>query len=233
MWVVLGQSLAVAPATASMGPTSSKPAPSDLRVAASAGGVGEGLDAVMDRYAQGDDRAFGELYRVAAPRVRGFLLRLCGDGALADDLTQETFVRVHRARGAFEPSAAALPWFFAIARNAFVDHRRREQTRRAVSAALPPGDGPAPEPEAPPEARGDEVVAASEMLSLVRDTLDTLTPIQREAFVLVRFEGLSIAEAAQVLGVTEAAVKIRAFRAYEALREAIARRDSPGKRTGK
>jgi RNA polymerase sigma-70 factor (ECF subfamily) len=220
MWVSIGESLAVFPAILPMGDTRSKSFP----FAAHSGRVADALDAVMDRYAQGEDRAFDDLYRAGAPRVRGFLLRLCGDPALADDLTQETFVRVHRARGAFEPSSAALPWFFVIARNAFVDHKRREQTRRGVSAPLPSGDGGAPEAEAPPDARGDEVVAASETLALVKSTLDALTPIQREAFVLIRFEGLSIAEAAQVLGATEAAVKVRAFRAYEALREALDRR---------
>lgn len=183
------------------------------------------IDAVMERYAQGEDRAFDELYRLGAPRVRGFLLRLCGNAALADDLTQETFVRVHRARGAFERASAALPWFFAIARNAFVDHKRREHTRRGVSAPLPPGDGGPPEAEAPLEARGDEVVAAGEVLDLVRSTLDSLSPTQREAFVLLRFEGMSVAEAALVLGATEAAVKVRAFRAYEAVRAALDRRE--------
>lgn len=205
-----------------MGETSAKP-PSFSAAAASAKGDPDGLDATMDRYARGDDGAFDELYRVGGPRVRGFLLRLCGDASLADDLAQEAFVRIHRARGAFERGSAALPWFFAIARNAFVDHKRRERTRRAISAPLPPGEGARPEAEAPPEARGDEVVAASETLDLVRATLDAMTPLQREAFVLVRFEGLSIAEAAQVLGATEAAVKVRAFRAYEALRAALDR----------
>jgi RNA polymerase sigma-70 factor (ECF subfamily) len=222
MWVAIGESPAAFSAVAAMGETNSKPQPFS-GVADGATRARDGLDATMDRYAQGDDRAFDELYRVGAPRVRGFLLRLCGDASLADDLAQEAFVRIHRARGAFEPGAAALPWFFAIARNAFVDHKRREQTRKGVSAPLPPGDGARPEAEAPPDARGDEVVAASEMLDLVRETLDAMTPLQREAFVLVRFEGLSIAEAAQVLGTTEAAVKVRAFRAYEALRAALDR----------
>ncbi len=226
MWVFIGESSAVFPATLPMGDTSSKSFPAAPRtVPAAAGRAPDALDGVMDRYSRGEDRAFDELYRVGAPRVRGFLLRLCGDGSLADDLTQETFVRVHRARGAFERSSAALPWFFAIARNAFVDHKRREKTRRGVSAGLPPGEAGPPEAAAPPDAQGDEVVAATEMLALVQKTLDSLTPIQREAFVLVRFEGLSIAEAAQVLGATEAAVKVRAFRAYEALREAIERRN--------
>ena len=61
------------------------------------------------------------------------------------------------------------------------------------------------------------------MLDVVRDTLERLPMLQREAFVLIRFEGLSVIEAAQILGATEAAVKVRAFRAYEALRAALER----------
>jgi len=57
----------------------------------------------------------------------------------------------------------------------------------------------------------------------VRATLEQMTALQREAFVLIRFEGMSVSQAAQVLGATEAAVKIRAFRAYEALRAALDR----------
>ena len=62
------------------------------------------------RGSRGDDAAFSDLYRQGAPRVRGFLTRLSGDPALADDLTQDTFLRVHRARGNFAAGAAALPW---------------------------------------------------------------------------------------------------------------------------
>jgi RNA polymerase sigma-70 factor (ECF subfamily) len=225
MWAIR-DSFGVFPATVPMGETSTRSTPgTEAADGAARNADGRPLDAAMDRYARGDASAFDALYRVGAPRVRGFLLRLCGDPALADDLTQEAFVRVHRARGAFEPGAAALPWFFAIARNAFVDHRRREHARRGVSAALPAGEGGLAEAEADADARGDEVLAASEMLDVVRATLDSMTALQREAFVLVRFEGLSIAEAAQVLGATEAAVKIRAFRAYEALRAALDRRN--------
>jgi RNA polymerase sigma-70 factor, ECF subfamily len=178
------------------------------------------LSHVMDRYARGEDRAFDELYRLGAPRVRGFLLRLCGDLALADDLMQETFIRVHRARASFAMGAAALPWMLAIARNALRDHARRAQVRPSTRSA----DRAEAEPyqsEAPPDGRGDEVLAGHEMLAVVRGVLQELPVVQREAFVLLRFEGLSVSEAAQVLGATEGAVKVRAFRASEALRAAL------------
>lgn len=186
------------------------------------------LSAVMDRYARGEDPAFDELYRLGAPRVRGFLLRLCGDLALADDLMQETFIRVHRGRGSFAMGAAALPWMLAIARNALRDHARRAQVRPSTRAA-DRNAGEAVQREAPPDARGDEVLAGQEMLEVVRNVLQELPALQREAFVLLRFEGLSVSEAAQVLGTTEGAVKVRAFRASEALRSALdqGRRQEP------
>jgi RNA polymerase sigma-70 factor (ECF subfamily) len=182
------------------------------------------LDGFMERCAAGDARAFDELYRRGAHRIRGFLIRLSGDPALAEDLTQETFVRIHRARGSFEPGAAALPWMFAIARNAFLDHTRREQVRRATR-----NEASAPA-EAALDTQGDAMLAAREMLGVVRRTLETLPLLQREAFVLLRFEGLSVSEAAQILGASESAVKVRAFRAYEALRDALEREtgDRPG-----
>lgn len=177
------------------------------------------LDALMDRYARGEDAAFADLYRQGAPRVRGFLLRLCLDRSLADDLTQETFLRVHTARGRFERGAAALPWILAVARNAFLDSTRRAKVRRDAAAAKTAGQSA--EPLAPTEGQGDEALAARELQRIVHATLERMTPTLREAFVLVRFEGLSVAEAAQVLGTSPGAVKVRAFRAYELLREAL------------
>jgi RNA polymerase sigma-70 factor (ECF subfamily) len=180
------------------------------------------LTAVMDRYAKGEDNAFDELYRLAAPRVRGFLVRLSGDVALADDLTQETFLRVHRARGAFAAGAAAVPWILAIARNALRDNARRAQARPSLRSSTPMEDE-GPVNEAAPDERGDEVLVAREMLQIVQRTLGDMPTLHREAFVLIRFEGLSVSEAAAILGATEGAVKVRAFRAYEALRGALGR----------
>ncbi len=181
------------------------------------------LDLVMDRYASGEDAALEDLYRLGAVRVRAFLARLCANLALADDLTQEAFLRICNARGSFVSGAPALPWMLAIARNAFLDHTRRERVRRAhreEGARLE-----ATKPQETKEGLGDDALFARQMLGVVQQALMTLPVRQREAFILLRFEGLSMAEAAEVLGATQGAVKILVHRAYIVVRAALETED--------
>jgi len=175
------------------------------------------VDLLMERYARGEDAAFPELYAAIAPRVIGFLHRLTGNASVAADLAQETFVRIHRARGAFVVGAPALPWAYAIARNAFLDHNRKRTLRSNVIADE---DLASKQPDIE-GAQPDRQLEVRETLDRVRAALGAMSVPQREAFILVRFEGLSLRDAAEVLGTTEASVKARAFRAYEALRQAM------------
>lgn len=178
------------------------------------------LDDVMDRFARGDDGAFDDVYRLAAPRIRAFLVRLSSDLALADDLTHDAFLRVHRARGSFVEGAAAVPWVLAIARNTFRDHVRREHVRSAYRAtATETGDEPS-------SYQGvDRAAIARQTLEKAQQVLMGLPVRQREAFVLLRFEGLDLDAVASVLGTTPAAVKILAHRACGAIRATLDRQD--------
>jgi len=177
------------------------------------------LDQLMERYATGDDTAFGPLYEELGPRVMRFLTRLTGAPHRASDLTQETFLRMHRARGSFTRGAAVVPWAVAIARNTFRDLLRRSATRHE---RLEDDDERGPIATARSTAASSEEHAiASDAARTVQAVLARLPVNQREAFVLLRFEGLSVNEAAEVLDATPTAVKLRAFRAYEALRAAL------------
>jgi RNA polymerase sigma-70 factor (ECF subfamily) len=180
------------------------------------------LDRAMDRYAQGDDAAFSVVYPGLYPRLRLFLLRLCRTQALADDLLQEAFLRIHRARGSFSAGCAVVPWAYAIARNVHTDHARSAHVRRTTSIERPDDEG-AGETDVPagPAANAEEVSIARQTANAVEVALASLPPAQREAFVLLRYEGMSVADAARILGATENAVKLRAFHAYEALRAAL------------
>jgi RNA polymerase sigma-70 factor (ECF subfamily) len=175
------------------------------------------LDAAMDRYAAGDDAAFAEVYDKLAPRLFGYLLRHTRDRARAEDIVQQTMLRIHKARGRFLPGAEVMPWAFAIARRLLVDSHRRGG--REVLAAS--DDDDQAELLVALDARADDVVIAKETAAKLDAELQRLPENQRVAFELIKQEGLSVAEAAQVLGTTVAAVKLRAHRAYDALRAAL------------
>lgn len=176
----------------------------------------------MERYASGDDRAFAVVHAGLYQRMRLFLLRLSRSPALAEDLLQEAFMRMHRARGSFAPGSRVIPWAYAIARNAHTDHARSAHARRVRSLEQEDDEGSARnELPAEPGSSAEEVHIAKQTAKVVEDALARLPAAQREAFVLIRYEGLSVADAARILGATENAVKLRAFHAYEALRSAL------------
>jgi RNA polymerase sigma-70 factor (ECF subfamily) len=147
------------------------------------------------------------------------LRRLSGSDELAGDLVQETFLRMHRARGSFARSGAVLPWAYAIARNCYVTHTRSFKTKVSRASI------DIQEHEVPTglETNAEEAASALERAAIVERTLARMSEVNREAFILIRFEGQSVADASQILGVSESAVKLRAFRAYEQLREALGR----------
>jgi RNA polymerase sigma-70 factor (ECF subfamily) len=176
------------------------------------------LDAAMDRYARGEDSVFEELYDGLAPRLQSFLLRYTHDRARVEDVVQQTMLQIHRARGRFILGGQVVPWAFAIARRLLIDSHRRGG--REVLA--PTSDDGISELMAALDAPADDLAIAKEVAGRLAEELARLPDNQRVAFELIKLEGLSVAEAAQVLGTTVAAVKLRAHRAYEAMRSVLA-----------
>lgn len=170
--------------------------------------IGESeLREAMDRYAMGAPEAFAALYDGLAPRLRAMLRRQHCDAALTEDLIQETFIRIHRARGHYQRGQEVLPWAFAIARRLLIDVWRkdkREGCRPTGMTESPPG----------PE---EEAIAGETAQRLAR-RLDEMAPSHREAFDLVKLDGLSLEQTAQVLGTSVTAIKLRIHRAYQNLR---------------
>lgn len=176
---------------------------------------------LMQRYCDGDARAFRELYAVVAPRLLGYLVKMTRDRAAAEDLLQQTFLKVHRARGAYVRGADPVPWIYAIAHRTFIDEARR--AKRAMVRV-----GEAEElPEVPAgltgesDDRRDEVRGDPALVSAALDALAELPAQQREAVVLTKLDGKSVAEAAEIAGTTVGAMKVRAHRGYEALRRLL------------
>jgi RNA polymerase sigma-70 factor (ECF subfamily) len=178
------------------------------------------LNELMRRYGRGEDIVFDPLYEMMAPRLHRFCLRLATAGAEADDLFQETFLRLHRARTTYLPGGNALHWAFAIARSACRDRLRYRRRRPEVLGSANDAaeyDGLLAEDSQRPEAE----LLADELTQIVRDELAKMSEKNRVAYVLIREEGLTVKEAAATLGTTADVVKKRAHRAYEQLRNAV------------
>ena len=170
----------------------------------------------MDRYAAGDASAFADLYDAIAPRLYGFLLRQVRNPTLAEDVLQQVMLQIHCARASYISGAQVVPWAFAIARNLVVDTHRRGKREVALDVDDPSNDRPSLDP------MPDDVLRAKQAARKLERVLGTVPESQRLAFELLKYDGLSLAEAAEVLGISVGAVKVRAHRTYVALREALA-----------
>jgi RNA polymerase sigma factor (sigma-70 family) len=174
-------------------------------------------EALMEAYVAGDAGAFQRLFRLLAPSLHAFFQRTVGSGPAAEDLLQTTFLKLHGARGSYRRGERLRPWVFTIAARVRVDWLRRNG-RRGEEEEL---DGDA---VADPEGAGDpgQELLGKERAERVRAALDRLAEPQRVVVHLHRFEGLGFAEIGRVLGITESAAKVRAFRAYARLRILLA-----------
>lgn len=155
--------------------------------------------AVVRAARNGDLGAFEHLVRTYQAPVWRFLRHLLGDAELAEDVTQETFVRVHRRLSSFDGRSRFTTWLFQVARNAGIDALRLRSRRERLELAAPPD-------VASPELR-HELDAA--LAALDRDL--------REAILVVEVLGLSYVDGAALLGVPAGTLKSRVHRARERL----------------
>ncbi|MCC7541870.1 MAG: RNA polymerase sigma factor [Deltaproteobacteria bacterium] len=168
---------------------------------------------LMEAYASGERGAFEVLFARLAPRLHAFFARSFGRSDAADDCLQTTFVKLHVARGTYRTGARLRPWVFAIAARVRLDELRRRYR-------LPPtADEDAIDEAVHVPATGHaEAAERAELATRVRAAVEALPESQRVVVLLHRFEGLTFGEIGEALGVSEGAVRIRAFRAYDSLR---------------
>lgn len=177
----------------------------------------------MERLAAGHDAALNELMERHATPVFHFLCRMLGNEDDANDLAQETFVRVFRARNSFRMNEKFSTWLYTIAANLARNHFRWRSrhpnvsleaespgTEQALGATIP-GENPAP----------NEQAVAAERAAAVHAAVGRLPEDLREAIVLCEWEERSVAEAAAILETTPKAVESRLYRARQILRERL------------
>lgn len=183
-------------------------------------GCADPLARLMARYAAGDDGVFEAIYKGLEVPLYRFCLRLATRRHEADDLFQETFLKMHRARATYAPGANVLYWSYAIARSLYLSRVRYWRRR-------PEGVGPANDVSELEDIHDDAAstpeaeLIADRLLDVVLTELRRMSEKNRSAYVLMRQEGLSAADAAAVLGTTVDGVKQRAHRADQQIRSAL------------
>ena len=173
------------------------------------------LRELMREYQSGRFEAFDEIYASTAPPLRRYLLSQARDGAKADDLVQETFLQMHRARHTYDPSYPLMPWAMAIARHVWLMDRRTLSRR----------------PWAPDDVTAIELPVKGEAsafaeTSAVRRALGQVAPARRDAVILHHLLGFTFKEIAQRAGIAETAAKLRSSRGIAQLRALL---KGPGK----
>ncbi len=173
---------------------------------------------LMLAFAAGDEAAFAALFeRWSRPLLR-YLERLVREAAVAEELVQEAFVRIHRARESYRPEARFSTWLYRIATHLAWNELRRPR-RRVPHESV---DGEESAPLAAPGVPVDELVHARRVSAEVEGALAALPERQRAALWLAAVEGQSYAEVADALATSEVAVKALVHRARVALAEALA-----------
>jgi RNA polymerase sigma-70 factor (ECF subfamily) len=170
---------------------------------------------LVERLAAGDEAALRDVYRVHAPAVFGSAVRVLGDAALAEEVTQDVFVRLWEQPDRFDPERGSLRAFvLAMTHSRSVERVRAEDSQRrrhdaARREPVPVGDDPA------------LVVASSEEHAAVRAALDALPEEQRRAIELAYFEGMPYREVAIAMGEAEGTVKYRIRTGMQKMRAAL------------
>jgi len=180
--------------------------------------------AAMERYCEGDASGFRALYEITAPKLFPYVLCLVRDRALAEELLQQTFLKLHQARASYVAGADPLPWLYTIAHRTCLDELRRAGRARVTVARDDQGLD-----ELPVSLDGGSETArptyGEHTIDAVLRALEQLPENLRVAVVLTKIQGNTIAEAAAILGATPTAVKLRAHRGYVKLRELMRERE--------
>ncbi len=182
-------------------------------------------ESLMLRYRDGDVRAFELLVTRHRKPLYNFILRFVRDSAQAEDVTQETFLRLVKGADAYERQAKFTTWLYTIARNLCVDASRRAKHRKAASLDAPVGDddGSAALIDFVPDSGAgvDRQAQSRELAIRMRTAIEALPDEQREIFLLREVADLQFNEIAAVVGCPENTVKSRMRYALEKLREAL------------
>ena len=176
---------------------------------------------LLDLARRGDTEAYGRLVRAHQDVIYALVFRSVRDGAVAEELTQDVFLKAFRSLESFRGESKFTTWLYRIAVNVCHDQRESLMARNRSREMSLDNVDPVPAEPATPAGRPDQMLEASEMASTFQAGLDTLDVKYREAFLLRHGEDRSYEEIAEMLGISVSNAKVRVHRAREMLLAAL------------
>jgi RNA polymerase sigma-70 factor (ECF subfamily) len=175
----------------------------------------------LERVRRRDPEALGAFFDRYLPFVYGLLFRLTGDRTTAEDLSQDVFLKVHRALDRLDPTRDPKPWLTTVAYNACRDHWRSSTVRRAHESHSLDDEARVEAPQGSSADSALDSLLKSEQEQLVQRAIDALALPLREVVVLHAYQGLSHDQIAELIGVSHAAVRKRYSRAIATLSQSV------------
>ena len=172
---------------------------------------------LMLRFQKGDEPAFEELVKKHTRGVLNLVYRYMNDASRAEDVAQDIFVKVYKARMKYEPKAKFSTWLYRVAVNHCLNEIRARKSQPALASPnndlleQPAGEDP------------DARISRAELQQAVKEAINSLPENQRMAVILARYEDMSYDEIAETMGMSLEAVKSVLFRAKENLKQALSR----------
>ncbi|MCP5463830.1 MAG: sigma-70 family RNA polymerase sigma factor [Deltaproteobacteria bacterium] len=163
---------------------------------------------LMQQAQNGNKAVYRELLQIISPYVEGMIKKRIQNHEAAEEIFQTVMLTIHRARHTYDASRPFKPWLFSVTRNTIFDYLRKHRRRFEKEILF----------DDPIQAKA-AVNTELEEQELLQQALNVLPGDQREAVELIKLKGLSIKEAAQKVGISESAIKVRAHRGYQSLKD--------------
>ncbi len=173
---------------------------------------------LMLRVREGDELSFEVLLRRYRLPLVSYFNRMLRDRALAEDLAQEVFLRVYKARLRYRPDARFTTWLYRIATNLALNALRDRKDTEPVNEPAGAEEAPRPSPFVDSRPSAEQRLIETDRQRLVREAIEALPKNQRAAVILHKYQEIDYRQISKILGVSVSAVKSLLFRAYESLR---------------
>lgn len=175
----------------------------------------------MNAFQEGDDKAFDQLVQRYYQHVYNYICHQCFDKAIAEDICQDTFVKLYNSRDKYKPVTTFKAFLFTVARNVFIDNYRKTKKMKTTSLDAVYGEGSFSayiESIAP---NSSDIIDSREKLAKIMNAIDQLPEILKDVFILSEIEQLKYSEISEILNIPVGTVKSRMFNAIKNLQKLL------------